>query len=136
MTNLAFLRIRSPRAVEAAHMFAQQTTCALTTAGNTMSLAAARIKPGTDRDARGTVSSVSGLAWHLYLPCDTRRNNQRLTGDHIHNSVFQCSADKYCCADGPTCNCTTGINAHTILKTFCLRMLILSGPLPPSTRLL
>ncbi|KAE8367086.1 hypothetical protein BDV27DRAFT_124449 [Aspergillus caelatus] len=34
--------------------------------------------------------------------------------DHIHNSVFRCSADKYCCADGPTCNCTTGINTHDI----------------------
>ncbi|KAB8077472.1 hypothetical protein BDV29DRAFT_168224 [Aspergillus leporis] len=34
--------------------------------------------------------------------------------DHVHNSVFRCSADKYCCADGPTCNYTTGINTQDI----------------------
>ncbi|KAE8352414.1 hypothetical protein BDV28DRAFT_157929 [Aspergillus coremiiformis] len=35
--------------------------------------------------------------------------------NHVHNTVFRCSADTYCCADGPTCNCTTKINAHNIL---------------------
>ncbi|PLB52514.1 hypothetical protein P170DRAFT_507284 [Aspergillus steynii IBT 23096] len=34
--------------------------------------------------------------------------------DHIHNSVFRCSADTYCCADGPACNCTTGRNTQDI----------------------
>ncbi|KAK1144829.1 hypothetical protein N8T08_004842 [Aspergillus melleus] len=38
--------------------------------------------------------------------------------DHVHNSVFRCSADKYCCADGPSCNCTTGINTLEIHDLF------------------
>lgn len=42
-------------------MFAQQTICALTTAGNTLSLAAALIGPGTRQAVRGIVSSVSDV---------------------------------------------------------------------------
>ncbi|KAF7166627.1 hypothetical protein CNMCM6106_002370 [Aspergillus hiratsukae] len=34
--------------------------------------------------------------------------------DHIHNTVYRCSADTYCCVDGPACNCTTGVNAQHI----------------------
>ncbi|RHZ53107.1 uncharacterized protein CDV56_103284 [Aspergillus thermomutatus] len=34
--------------------------------------------------------------------------------DHIHNTVFRCSANTYCCVDGPACNCTTGVNTQHI----------------------
>lgn len=34
--------------------------------------------------------------------------------NHVHNTVFRCSADTYCCADGPNCNCTTGVNTREI----------------------
>ncbi|KAE8155136.1 hypothetical protein BDV25DRAFT_135181 [Aspergillus avenaceus] len=34
--------------------------------------------------------------------------------DHVHNTVFRCKANTYCCADGPTCNCTTGKNTYDI----------------------
>jgi hypothetical protein len=32
----------------------------------------------------------------------------------VHNTVGRCSDNTYCCADGPPCNCTTGINTHHI----------------------
>lgn len=37
-----------------------------------------------------------------------------MIGDHVHNTVFRCSSDTYCCADGPSCNCTTKVNTKEI----------------------
>ncbi|OJD23466.1 hypothetical protein ACJ73_05181 [Blastomyces percursus] len=34
--------------------------------------------------------------------------------DHIHNSVYRCTEDTYCCLDGPECNCTTNANTQKI----------------------
>ncbi|EQL32346.1 hypothetical protein BDFG_05478 [Blastomyces dermatitidis ATCC 26199] len=34
--------------------------------------------------------------------------------DHIHNSVYRCTDDTYCCLDGPECNCTTNANTQKI----------------------